>query len=267
MSVSLACKYALTALQQELTACGQMPSKTSIAECNCNLPDPGSVNAYYTESLLAYCDLPGNEKASWYNDYQSGVSARANSCANVGLTVQPVPIEPLPNYIPNPIKDSPTPILLTAACLYVLDAFNNTYQDCQNNGDVSVQNTCICNGLFTESLLAYCELPGNDKGRWFFRYEETLAARSNSCAKVGLSLTPLPLLTLPDNIPNPLAVTSATTLTSVVDPTSIPPTQQTTSTNSSVATTITSLKPTTAIGSGAHSTGFAGALVLACAVL
>ncbi|ORY23186.1 hypothetical protein BCR33DRAFT_728203 [Rhizoclosmatium globosum] len=356
MSVSQACNYALTALQQEFSACGKAPSSNATTDCNCTSLDPESVNAYcnfpendrntwttsysaavdarmnaclavnkpvvpatvialpsdipnpwavqtgpltpacnyiltgfgqrfrncgkgpdtkaidtcictglYTESLLAYCDLPGNDKSSWFNDYQSGVSTRATSCANVGLSVQPIPLVPLPNNIPNPIKDAPTPAPLTPACNYVLDAFGQRFRNCGKGADAASANTCICTGLFTESLLAYCDLPGNDKSKWFSDYQSGVSARADSCAKVGLALTPIPLLSLPDNIPNPLKDTSASTSTSVVAPSPIPPTKTTSA--AADAKTSTPSKPTTVVGSGAGSIGLGGALVLAVAVL
>ncbi|KAJ3297444.1 hypothetical protein HDU79_003525, partial [Rhizoclosmatium sp. JEL0117] len=314
MSVSQACNYTLTALQQQFSACGNGPNTNAVANCHCTALDPESVNAYcnfpesdsnvwtkpymaaidarmnaclavnkdvvsrpvialpsyisnpwevqtgpltpacsfildaygqrfrncgkgvdsvsadkcictglYTESLLTYCDLPENDKSKWITDYQSGVSSRATSCAKVGLTVEPIPLVPLPNYIPNPftIKNTPTPTTLTPACSHILASFNQRFSNCGKGADDKSAYTCICNGLFTESLLAYCDFPENDKSQWFGLYESGVTVRSESCAKVGLPLTPIPLLSLPDTIANPLKST-ATTQTLAVAKTSAP---------------------------------------------
>ncbi|KAJ3293651.1 hypothetical protein HDU79_000145, partial [Rhizoclosmatium sp. JEL0117] len=203
------------------------PVTTSSQACNCGKgPDAKSIDTcictgLFTESFSAYCNLPGNDQASWLNLYQDGSAARSNSCAKVGLPLTAIPVLSLPNNIPNPIKDTPTPAPLTPACNYVLDAFNQ-------------------------------KIPG-------------VSARSDSCAKVGLALTPIPLLSLPDNIPNPLKDTSASTSTSVVAPSPIPPTKTTSA--AADAKTSTPSKPTTVVGSGAGSMGLGGALVLAVAVL
>ncbi|KAJ3278071.1 hypothetical protein HDU79_001895, partial [Rhizoclosmatium sp. JEL0117] len=252
-----ACTYIREAFEQRFRNCGKGPDAKSIDTCICT--------GLFTESFSAYCNLPGNDQASWLNLYQDGSAARSNSCAKVGLPLTAIPVLSLPNNIPNPIKDTPTPAPLTPACNYVLDAFNQRFRNCGKGADAVSANTCICTGLFTESLLAYCDLPGNDKSKWFSDYQSGVSARSDSCAKVGLALTPIPLLNLPDNIPNPLKDTSASTSTSVVAPSPIPPTKTTSSATDAKTSALS--KPSNVVISGTGSIGLVGALVVACAVL
>ncbi|ORY45311.1 hypothetical protein BCR33DRAFT_815907 [Rhizoclosmatium globosum] len=298
MSVSQACKFALAALEQEITTCSNWTSNIAAADCNCVQLDPESVNAYcnfpendqnvwskpylaaidarmnaclavnkpvvqrtiltlpdtitnplavqtgpltpacsyvyeaynqlyrncgknadlasinacictglFTESLLAYCDLPGNDKSKWFSDYQNGVSTRADSCSKIGMPNTPIPVLTLPDSIPNPLTATPSTVSLTPACNYVLESFNQRYRNCGKGADFTSTHTCICTGLFTESLSAYCDLPGNDKSKWITDYQNGVWTRSDSCSKVGLPVNPIPLLTLPDNIPNPIPVT------------------------------------------------------------
>ncbi|ORY45334.1 hypothetical protein BCR33DRAFT_716614, partial [Rhizoclosmatium globosum] len=267
MSVSQACNYALIALQQEFSACGKAPNSNAATDCNCTSLDPESVNAY--------CNFPDNDKNTWSTPYLAAVDARMNACLAVNKPVVSATVIALPSNIPNPWAVQTGP--LTPACTYIKEAFQQRFSNCGKGPDAKSIDTCICTGLFTESFSAYCNLPGNDQASWLNLYQDGAAARSNSCAKVGLPLTAIPILSLPNNIPNPLPATatqsaSAATSTTAVAPVPTAASLTTAVVNSATAvlntaTTAPAKQTTLNASSGAVSVPLVGGMLLAYAVL
>ncbi|KAJ3293650.1 hypothetical protein HDU79_000144 [Rhizoclosmatium sp. JEL0117] len=301
MSVSQACNYALTALQQEFSACGKAPNSNAATDCNCtSLGNEGSpqvdhinqLSSADPESVNAYCNFPDNDKNTWSTPYLAAVDARMNACLAVNKPVVSATVIALPSNIPNPWAVQTGP--LTPACTYIKEAFQQRFGNCGKGPDAKSIDTCICTGLcmycalymstrlisltsVTESFSAYCNLPGNDQASWLNLYQDGAAARSNSCAKVGLPLTAIPILSLPNNIPNPLPATatqtaSAATSTTAVAPVPTAPSSTTAAVNTATAvlntaTTAPAKQTTLNASSGVVSVPLLGGMLLAYALL